>query len=69
VPLFYQRTRETGSVLNERSKQYGAGVRFTRQVGQKTTVGLQYQYVQKDSDLPNRDYSVNIVQLQVTHRF
>jgi hypothetical protein len=69
MPLFYQRTRETGSVLNERSQQYGAGVRLMRQVGQKTTVGLQYQYVQKDSDLPNRDYSVNIVQLQVAHRF
>jgi hypothetical protein len=40
-----------------------------RQVGQKTWLGLQYQYVRRDSDLPGRDYQLNIVQLHVAHRF
>jgi hypothetical protein len=69
LPLFYQRTRETGTLRDERSDQFGGGVRMARQVGQKTWLGLQYQYVQRDSDLPNRDYQLNIVQLHLAHRF
>jgi hypothetical protein len=69
TPLFYQWTRETGSTRDERSEQFGAGLRLTRQIGQKTVVGLQYQHVRRDSNLPDRDYSMNSVQLNVAHRF
>jgi hypothetical protein len=69
LPLFYQRTRETGSLRNERSDQFGGGLRLARQVGQKTWVGFQYQFVRRDSDLPNRDYQLNLVQLHMAHRF
>jgi Putative beta-barrel porin 2 len=49
--------------------QIGPGITLSRLVTQKVTASLGYQYYYRTSDLPGRDYTVDIVSLSFTYQF
>ena len=49
--------------------RYGGALTLGYQLTQHVTLGFRYQYTQKDSDLPLRDYSQNRVSLDGTYSF
>jgi opacity protein-like surface antigen len=53
----------------EHIHRYGGAVTLGYQLTQHVTLGLRYQYTQKDSDQPLRDYSQNRVSLDCTYSF
>jgi opacity protein-like surface antigen len=83
--LFYEDAEESGGVgpvlvpgpglplLNpfaaEDMTRYGGAITLGYQLTQHVTLGFRYQYIQKDSDLPLRDYSQNRVSLDGTYSF
>lgn len=82
--LFYEDAEEssTGSVFlvgpgvplfnpfgAEHIHRYGGALTLGYQLTQHVTLGFRYQYTQKDSDQPLRDYSQNRVSLDGTYSF
>lgn len=53
----------------ENIHRYGGALTLGYQLTQHVTLGLRYQYTQKDSDLPLRDYRQNRVSLDGTYSF
>jgi opacity protein-like surface antigen len=53
----------------EHIHRYGGAITLGYQLTQHVTLGLRYQYTQKDSDQPLRDYSQNRVSLDGTYSF
>ena len=53
----------------EHIHRYGGALTLGYQLTQHVTLGLRYQYTQKDSDQPLRDYSQNRVSLDGTYSF
>jgi hypothetical protein len=49
--------------------RYGPSVSLARRITAKLSASLSYQYFWRSSDLPDRDYSNNILQLMLTYRF
>ncbi|HEV2840263.1 MAG TPA: hypothetical protein VGW39_02970 [Chthoniobacterales bacterium] len=49
--------------------RYGGAITLGYQLTQHVTLGFRYQYIQKDSNLPLRDYSQNRVSLDGTYSF
>jgi hypothetical protein len=49
--------------------RYGGALALGYQLTQHVTLGLRYQYIQKDSNLPLRDYRQNRVSLDGTYSF
>jgi hypothetical protein len=82
--LFYEDAEEsgTGSIIlvgpgiplfnpfgSEHIHRYGGALTLGYQLTQHVTLGFRYQYIQKDSDQPLRDYSQNRVSLDGTYSF
>jgi opacity protein-like surface antigen len=82
--LFYEDAEESGQgplfapvtgipILNpfaaERIHRYGGALSLGYQLTPHVTLGLRYQYTQKDSDQPLRDYRQNRVALDGTYSF
>jgi opacity protein-like surface antigen len=82
--LFYEDAEESGQgplfapvtgipVVNpfaaERIHRYGGALSLGYQLSPHVTLGLRYQYTQKDSDQPLRDYRQNRVALDGTYSF
>ena len=59
----------TGSAKGEHLQRYGGAVTLGYQLTPHVTLGLRYQYTQKDSDVPLRDYKQNRVSLDGTYSF
>ena len=53
----------------EHIHRYGGALSIGYQLTQHVTLGLRYQYIQKDSDQPLRDYRQNRVSLDGTYSF
>ncbi len=53
----------------EHIKRYGGALTLGYQLTQHVTLGLRYQYTQKDSDQPLRDYRQNRIALDGTYSF
>jgi hypothetical protein len=49
--------------------QYGAGISIGRQLTQKLSSGISYQFVKETSGQPGMNYTDNIVSLSFTYRF
>ena len=49
--------------------RYGPSISLARRITAKLSATLSYQYYWRASDLPDRDYSNNILQLALTYRF
>jgi hypothetical protein len=60
---------ETGYGFSESYTYFNAGLDLTYQLTQRWRSNLSYNFTQKDSDLPNRDYCQNVVSLALSYRF
>ncbi len=49
--------------------RYGPSLSLARRITARLSASLSYQYYWRTSDLPDRDYSNNILQLMLTYRF
>lgn len=64
----YQHGLQLG-VVGEEYDWLGPSIRFERLITQKLTVALGYQYYWRGSDLPGRDYAVNLVTINASYGF
>jgi len=67
--LFYEDGDDSGGIFGEHIQRYGGALSFGYQFTQHITLGLRYQYTQKQSDQPLRDYKQNRVSLDGTYSF
>jgi Putative beta-barrel porin 2 len=67
--LFYEEGDDSGGILSEHIQRYGGAATVGYQLTPHITLGLRYQYTQKQSDLPLRDYKQNRVTLDGTYSF
>jgi hypothetical protein len=64
---YYQGTQLISG--GETYNQYGPGINLSYPIMAKLTGGLSYQYYFRDSNLPGRNYTVNVVSLSLTYKF
>jgi hypothetical protein len=67
--FFYEDADESGGFINEHLHRYGGAITVGYQLTPHITLGLRYQYTQKDSDVPLRDYTQNRVSVDGTYSF
>jgi hypothetical protein len=68
--VFYETGDDSGDGLDsENIQRYGGAATVGYQLTPHVTLGLRYQYTQKQSDLPGRDYKQNRVSLDGTYSF
>ncbi|HEY5036753.1 MAG TPA: outer membrane beta-barrel protein [Chthoniobacterales bacterium] len=67
--LFYEDGQDSGGIFGEHIQRYGGAISFGYQFTPHVTLGLRYQYTQKQSDQPLRDYKQNRVSLDGTYSF
>jgi outer membrane protein assembly factor BamA len=53
----------------ETYNQYGPGISLSRSITEKLSSSLGYQFYLRDSNQPNRNYTVNIVSLNLNYTF
>lgn len=66
--LFYEHY-ETSGRFGESADRWGAAIGIRYSLTNNITLGLDYRYLYKTSDLPNNDYYQNIVFLSAYYRF
>lgn len=66
---FYEDADDSGGIFSEHINRYGGAITIGYQFTEHVTLGLRYQYTQKDSDKPLRDYRQNRVSLDGTYSF
>lgn len=66
---FYEDGDDSGGVLSEHIQRYGGAATLGYQLTPHVTLGLRYQYTQKQSDQPLRDYKQNRVSFDATYSF
>jgi opacity protein-like surface antigen len=68
---FVENANESGTTLqnSENSFRWGGGASLAWRLGNKLSVDLGYHYVNKNSDLPLRDYYQNVGTLVVKYSF
>lgn len=67
--LFYEDGDDSGGIFSEHIQRYGGAIALGYQITKHITLGLRYQYTQKQSDQPDRDYRQNRVSLDGTYSF
>jgi opacity protein-like surface antigen len=67
--FFYEDATDSGGFIDEHLHRYGGAVTIGYQLTPHVTLGLRYQYTQKDSDVAFRDYKQNRVSLDGTYSF
>lgn len=67
--FFYEDADDSGGFINERFQRVGAAGTVGYQLTPHITLGLRYQYTQKDSNVPGRNYIQNRVSLDGTYSF
>ncbi len=67
--LFYEDGDDSGGLFSEHIQRYGGAATVGYQLTPHVTVGLRYQYTQKQSDQPLRDYKQNRVSIDGTYSF
>ncbi len=67
--FFYEDGNESGGFVNEHFHRYGGALSVGYQLTRHVTLGARYQYTQKDSNVPFRDYSQNRVSIDGTYSF
>jgi hypothetical protein len=67
--LFFEDADDSGGFVDEHLQRYGGALSVGYQLTRHVTVGARYQYTQKDSDVPLRDYKQNRVSLDGTYSF
>jgi hypothetical protein len=67
--LFFEDGDDSGGIFSEHIQRYGGALTLGYQLTSHVTLGLRYQYTQKQSDQPGRDYKQNRVSLDGTYSF
>ena len=67
--FFYEDADESGGFISEHLHRYGGAITVGYQLTPHVTLGLRYQYTQKDSDVVFRDYKQNRVSVDGTYSF
>ncbi len=67
--FFYEDADDSGGFINEHLHRYGGALTIGYQLTPHVTLGLRYQYTQKDSDVAGRDYKQNRVSVDGTYSF
>jgi len=67
--LFYEDGDDSGGVFSEHIQRYGGAATVGYQLTPHITLGLRYQYTQKQSDQPLRDYRQNRISFDGTYSF
>jgi hypothetical protein len=67
--LFFEDGDDSGGIFSEHIQRYGGAATVGYQLTPHITLGLRYQYTQKQSDQPGRDYKQNRVSLDGTYSF
>lgn len=67
--FFYEDADDSGGFFSEHMHRIGGALVIGYQLTPHVTVGARYQYTQKDSDQPLRDYEQNRVSLDGTYSF
>ena len=67
--LFFEDGDDSGGMFSEHIQRYGGAIGFGYQLTPHVTLGCRYQYTQKQSDQPLRDYKQNRVSIDATYSF
>ncbi len=67
--FFFEDGQDSGGFIDEHLQRYGAALSVGYQLMPHVTLGLHYQYTQKDSNVAGRDYKQNRVSLDGTYSF
>jgi len=67
--FFYEDADDSGGFIDEHLHRYGGALTIGYQLTPHVTLGLRYQYTEKDSDVVLRDYQQNRVSLDGTYSF
>ena len=67
--FFYEDGDDSGGLFSEHIQRYGGAATLGYQLTPHITLGLRYQYTQKQSDQPLQDYRQNRVSLDGTYSF
>lgn len=67
--FFYEDADDSGGFIDEHFQRYGGAITVGYQLTPHVTLGLRYQYTQKDSDVVLRDYKQNRVSIDGTYSF
>jgi len=66
--LFYEYYETSGS-LNEHAHRFGAAIGIHHILSEHLTVGLDYRFLLKDSDVPDTDYYQNLALVSLYYKF
>jgi opacity protein-like surface antigen len=66
--LFYE-YYETSGDFSEQAHRFGAALGIYQILSDHLTIGLDYRYLRKDSNLPNADYYQNLGMLSIYYKF
>ena len=67
--LFYEDAEDSGGFIDEELHRYGGAITLGYQLTRHVTLGARYQYTQKDSNVPLRDYKQNRISIDGTYSF
>jgi hypothetical protein len=67
--VFYEDGDDSGGIFSEHIQRYGGAATIGYQLTPHVTLGLRYQYIQKQSDQPLRDYTQNRISFDGTYSF
>jgi hypothetical protein len=67
--VFYEDANDSGGFFDEHLHRYGGAIAIGYQLTPHVTLGLRYQFIEKDSDVPFRDYTQNRVSFDGTYSF
>ncbi|MDQ2867321.1 MAG: outer membrane beta-barrel protein [Verrucomicrobiota bacterium] len=67
--VFFEDADDSGGFIHEHLHRYGGALSLGYQLTPHVTLGLRYQYTQKDSDVALRDYTQNRVSVDATYSF
>ncbi|PYK43364.1 MAG: hypothetical protein DME46_07820 [Verrucomicrobia bacterium] len=67
--VFFEDANDSGGFIDEHLQRYGGAITIGYQLTPHVTLGLRYQFTEKDSDVPFRDYTQNRISFDGTYSF
>jgi len=67
--VFFEDANDSGGFIDEHLHRYGGAITIGYQLTPHVTLGLRYQFTEKDSNVPFRDYTQNRISFDGTYSF
>src|SRR5882762_1783018 len=67
--VFFEDADDSGGFIDEHLHRYGGAITIGYQLTPRVTLGLRYQFTEKDSDVPFRSYTQNRISFDGTYSF